>query len=998
MTDGSQGTPFSLRGRSAQWSGFQDATTMAPGTSLFATVENLIPNRDGTELRRLPGSRKSGVAACAKRYSSTEYSTAVAGSDLDVTIVKAMSGNQHHILSSPGTARVYVVETDGTYTGYTATRQSSSTFRIPGITSVPAGSSIYVQNAHKVHALSSANQRPVVLYETASEFSNGTRYNVSAMTGSSPLSLGSPAGPGVEGNDDTGWINWPSPTLEPIHADDNDLHTDFGWSYNIVGRMQAKPAKGRVIVAVPGIGLLWQVSLLHANPFFKQTPPGYTSTPNFRWMRALGIPKGVLAPFTTAQLGYGVAGWGMTYNQTYKVAIGYYDPVTLEVGLPSEVDSFTTNDSSNTGNLYSVVINALSSRMCLWESVGLGLVVYISEAGESWNTELFPVLLLPPTNTAGEVPSHASGGANYREPRLVSDPSRGDAQVLPFRYPSLEQYAQGGSWVAVSRGRVFSGGQRPDYFVHRAQVATNDSITYNDGDTHYLAFGEETQVGSVAAMDHGLGLHSAAAYNRLPNSFAGARASIDDTGPGLLSGSILERENGARLTHTTHGTRLVRCIHTTDFNPIDVSVSLPAYGNMDNSVQEDVRIYTDPNLTAFSEEDAYPISPAINRLPHDPETGIRVTAGASARDGLLTFTDRQTIYYAWSGSPRTNSRMVLSNEYGCIAPNSVVEYPGGVAWMSDEGPCVFDGAGVMPVGDGIREWWRAYGRDSERMANYIMGTVDLERQLVIWALSTDTIGSGIADDVKAKKPSDRMLMWHYPTGGFFTATRDGDQQIDGISYLHHADVTSRVAMVGIPGSSTESLDYPIYSWVEDAADRASATATTTITAERSGSGTTINLGGADATIGTSDSAYIVSPDGELRWWGQVDPHASGASITDTGAGAIWYAGDTFVNRCIHAKIVTHRMHVGANRQWTGREISVRADLNGSQHWIRATATNEKGESFTLSGGLWGQPLSDGFTRVRCGAAIGEELSLTLEFIGDGGFSLKDITVGAVQAQ
>src|SRR5690606_35520679 len=112
---------------------------------------------------------------------------------------------------------------------------------------------------------------------------------------------------------------------------------------------------------------------------------------------------------------------------TFQYAIGYYDPITLEIELMSTVAEFTSEATAD-----SVTLRYVPARHVLWEAIGLGVVLYMSQDG---GNELFPIATIKPVGTANEVPTQVSGATYYGEFTLNNPPTPA-ISIFPRRTPS----------------------------------------------------------------------------------------------------------------------------------------------------------------------------------------------------------------------------------------------------------------------------------------------------------------------------------------------------------------------------------------------------------------------------------------------------------------------------------------------------------------------------------------------------------------------------------
>ena len=111
----------------------------------------------------------------------------------------------------------------------------------------------------------------------------------------------------------------------------------------------------------------------------------------------------------------------------------------------------------------------------------------------------------------------------------------------------------------------------------------------------------------------------------------------------------------------------------------------------------------------FYSEATFPgAAPPQNRLHVDNSGDEDIEGIGTFRDTLVICTRTSTYVFEWNISPAGGAPALVHPEFGCIAPNSMVEYDGGVAWISERGPVAMTGGGIRCIGaDGIL---RAQGR------------------------------------------------------------------------------------------------------------------------------------------------------------------------------------------------------------------------------------------------------------------------------------------------
>lgn len=181
------------------------------------------------------------------------------------------------------------------------------------------------------------------------------------------------------------------------------------------------------------------------------------------------------------------------------------------------------------------------------------------------------------------------------------------------------------------------------------------------------------------------------------------------------------------------------------------------------------------------------------RVSKAGERGIQFMDPSKDDDGVAVYplggsaiicTRKETWFYSWHRDPTVEIPKVVSNEFGCIAPNSMVEFDGGVAWLSERGPVAM-GASLQFVGADVQEDFvgvnKRYVADKFGMMRHSWGCHDASRGLILWGLitngSTHTVDNGhggtttawIADpELMSRAACDEVLIWSYRTNSFST--------------------------------------------------------------------------------------------------------------------------------------------------------------------------------------------------------------------------------------
>lgn len=999
---------ISLKGGAPAWTGIGDSTEMLPGAASFSRLENLYVSDDGSELRSVPGTRLA-----AQPFYGQEWSIAsLAGTGIvTVTLVSTSQyGDECYLPSSATTFQVYFLGnseiTDGLYT---ATKVGTNSFSITSSgTPTATNGVVLVQRGSAadpliVHAMTHVGQRIVGVCETVS-FIGGTtrRTNVSAVVSTDALSFDDvPIGSkqAVWGTEE-GFVFWPQPTLTGMNtSEDVTTATPFSACANLTvhRRIQVDTIGKRAVIAVPGAGCLYQCDIGAGPPHINARPPVTANAPNHRWTKALGIPQGKMQRVYEDPLG-GVV-WTTGYY--YGFAIGYHDPFTGEVGLPSRTYVYPVPVAGSDD----IVVEAILPRGTLAETVGLGVVLYMTGAQTTalaaQNATLYPVDYYGALTTSGDwVRDSAGSNYNFRLnggwitdaiyagtspsfPVIVSPDIRN--LNLPGRQPSIELPSPGASAVRVVRGRVVSGGAYPDRWTFHGWARTfkNPNVASGAGPIFKAEVVRAILLPTKPAPTSETH-ETPCANGAIPASYHGWRFGLTDDAlsSGRYRGRLLHQQTpSSATTVSTFDYIRVDCLVGNDTTFTD------AYNRSYDLIAEPLRL-------SFSEEAAPEVSPATNRIDTDSLRGTRVMGLGRAGDSLLVMTERETFLYSWSTAPRQSTQLAISNRFGCAGPSSVVEGPFGVAWLSLEGPCVFSGSGVTWIGEQIRGFWDTVTKDENGEVHYASAVVDEERSLVIWQLRT-TAFEGDTVIEHAKERGDTLLLWCWANNTFSTIVPSTSSQPRCMALLPHQDGRLRVSFTFDTSDSSHANHQTkaIFSWDEDAADRLQAAGTATVTARRAAASANVVVGSGMGSIASGDSGLIVSSDGKTcRWFGELTPSSTTTAAASDAEGADWKVGDKAYLGIQIAHMTTHRLRLGAGK--TPQLISgftVRAQVEDSKTFIRMTATDEDGNVSYITN-RWGNLLNDGLTSFVFGQHRGMELILDITIASAAKFRIKDISI------
>lgn len=932
--------------------------------SPFSAVTNLVVSRDGGALQPAPGLRVSGRPFYGQQFAVSGAPTVGASS---TTIVVDASADAAGNAWLPSTFAVYV-PADGEI--YLATRTAAATFTIPTITSaVDDGDPILVQRKFRVHDLAAVDGSAAAVLETRTFRNVVTEMrNLATAVCSGPLSITDPPGPGIRDETDAGFVLWPSPTMAPVNVTDYGHDTSFSVylrNYEITRRMQADVLNGRVLIAVPGLGIMFEADVRRAREWLPRDLTIATWHPDVRWTKMLGIPRGI-TEFSPVTLD---TGGGLTSGSWYAVAVAYYDPFSDMVGLLSPVRAVEM-----TGGNTSFDFNVLRPRGAMWEAIGLQAILYLAgpfdTEGDALAAVVEPKLFSVggPFRTADDNSSmDAAFADSWLTFTVVTQPD--DLRTIrPFRIGEIEVAPTGASWCRAVRGVLVYGAERPRWWEFQAWPARLAPAT-----------AENNEFFLVQPQEHGFDAFTQgpAALNRIPSGYAGRFVS---------EVAFASATNMGRMVSTHHPAKNSLgpgCIKL-DFDAGDEAA--PDAGNL-----KTYRIFGRQQGIRFCEADAPGVSPAINEIPLDSLRDPITTGCARVGDQILGFSRSATVLIGWAGQPRASGVQVLSNRFGCVAPNSIVEFPGGAAWLSAFGPCRFGGGGVDWIGWQLGSIWDEFLRDSEGMLACAGAAVDESRNAVFWALrrSTDGEWDTATDDTdRSKALCDTVLAWNWVTNAFSLIEMNEDVEAFGSLPLDTGDYQPAIASAA--SSLTSDAYAPILSF-DGVLMRRPAVLTFSTAAHRDPSTAVFACSGADGNVVVNDWAFIRTANGEtLRYWGAVSAVNSGGVTLNDADGFGWMPNDVLVvGGPRHATVTTHRYPMGvANRSGSVRSIVIEATVASGAHvYVIAEASGDGGTAVRWN------PLRirDGVTEL-VGDSFGAHVEVTLTIVADASYVIRDIVL------
>ena len=207
-----------------------------------------------------------------------------------------------------------------------------------------------------------------------------------------------------------------------------------------------------------------------------------------------------------------------------------------------------------------------------------------------------------------------------------------------------------------------------------------------------------------------------------------------------------------------------------------------ALDTLNSSAEAGVGILLPRGRIQISEQARPDTVPATNTtIISDEDDGD--VEGIARYNGQAVVATRSDAYLiGWSRSPIGIAPETATDQFGCVAANSMVEFDGGAAWISDRGPVGITGGGFRWIGQPLESYF--YGRtarykyDSEGMMRHAWACHDAERGLIYFGLyadrqqrdgtstsitfrGTEYTWDTAPDEAKSRFPCDEILVYSY---------------------------------------------------------------------------------------------------------------------------------------------------------------------------------------------------------------------------------------------
>jgi len=615
-------------------------------------------------------------------------------------------------------------------------------------------------------------------------------------------------------------------------------------------RLSLDVAGTRILMGAPGYGVAFQAP--YVLPVTDAGASGVNFYPNTGYdrPRSLGLPKAILQDIGTDQINNdqittpaATAIW--TPDGVYKVQVAYKDDFTGEVGLASESVSVTVGGSA-AGSRKFIEVFYLHPGYLLAECHATSLNVYVSRKNGSvlgfYKNVKIPKFGAEPNNYSGPV----TKGLIYLN-LYNFDPEQSAREEIDFTQtpPVIPQMPMGCKAVRTIKGTTFYGGSFGDV-GQRNELQSGGITTKFDVINAATSHRKKQQIacGNFDSSANTLDAAFNVANAGIPPAYAGtdlfsqesfqgdpetvSYADRVTTPPGVPLDKTVTID---KLMHTSYGTSVLanpeNCWPRYQVDGFRF-VQEQTYGNSSRTAY----LVLPRGQVWYSEQGRPGETPSINRIIVDADGDEDVEALGRYQDSLVICTRTQTYVLTWNQSPRGAAPVLLSSQYGCIAPNSMVEFPGGLAWLSDRGPVVLANNQLRWIGNDLREAFTGisplYQRDSKGMMLHSWAVHDPERECIYFGVRSGRLAftmvdegfngyswSTASDNLKTKFPCDEILVFSYTTGGW--SVWRPRFPIHSMSRGLCDDGLHRMLFVAAPDSSDTTLS-PYSRWLVCALD------------------------------------------------------------------------------------------------------------------------------------------------------------------------------------
>lgn len=583
-------------------------------------------------------------------------------------------------------------------------------------------------------------------------------------------------------------------------------------------------AGNRLMMVAPGYGCVFQAPAI--------VPLDFSETSNaagVQWVgndihdkpRCVGLPKavqyealdkafgarhvqdtsGIIANHGGTDAGFAFG--GSSYPErtgTYKFCFAYKDEATGEIGLMSEPVSLTTDSASSASiGLYLYVYfpgylmhECLALSVNVYRTIKDGDTFYYDRTikmSRKRSASDFDVLG-EESSKYGVIPAASSNDYShhvwYAAIYQSDDSLKANDGYVPS---SIEQMPMGAKAARTIRGWTIYGGSLgdsgPNGEMQHGTLTLEYEISGGTASTHFYNNEVTTRWTSNAtspfeSMEEGFGCGSKA----IPSAYMGQQ---------LFSRTLfpyprqIVRLN--KLINTRTGDATVRFAdvrYSILDTPVRTNEALSDVGFR----SQDAFLLLPRGKLQISEPDNPGVVPATNTTTVANESDDDIEGIGDAGGQGVVCTRSKTYMLGFGGSPVGVNPDIASDQFGCIAPNSMVSFDGGCAWLSDRGPVAMMGGTVTWIGQPLERLFYGessrYLRDRNGMMRHSWGHHDAERGLLYFGVFanravdttqevtvsyrgasyswTDTENYADRDKIRSRFPCDEVLVYSYRTG------------------------------------------------------------------------------------------------------------------------------------------------------------------------------------------------------------------------------------------
>lgn len=596
-------------------------------------------------------------------------------------------------------------------------------------------------------------------------------------------------------------------------------------SRSIPYRIVPHVAGNRLIMVAPGYNCVFQAPVtIPLNYEGANTNPGISWVSNdvYDKPRCVGVPKAIMyidnvrthtgGSVNTYAPGAAASAFGGTDHPertgVYKFAVAYKDEVTGEIGLLSETVDITTDNSAAKVGVRLVVVHP---GYVLPECLALSVLVYRSEKnGETLyydhtaKMDAFFTVATSPRGTLSAKYGVAVSTAvdSYQHcieilvPYQTDEILKSNAIKSEARLPIIEQMPMGAKAARTVRGgwTIYGGalgnrGARFELFASDLSLYydKNSPITaagafYPDNDLVFSRFATESSSSSglTAHGSWGTGLRG------IPPAYAGQQVTSRSLFPFPRETVILDRIVN---NEANYDSGVANGIPHGQMREI-------RWKTVDSPVQPGIDTARDTKTTymllprgrlQISEADNPGVTPATNTTVISKEAAEDIEGIGEANGQMVVCTRSKTYVVGYGTSPVGVPGEMASDQFGCIAANSMVSFDLGCAWISDRGPCAILGGAFAWIGEPIQHLFTGesarYLRDSQGMMRHSWAAHDPDRGLIYFGLYANRNtshsvvyrgnsgtwtgwGTALNDEAQSRFPCDEVLIYSYKAGAW----------------------------------------------------------------------------------------------------------------------------------------------------------------------------------------------------------------------------------------